>query len=333
MELVKIKASDFGLEESKATEISDMFKPMLEKMTGLEDEFNEVIKLEISEPGTSAKAKALRLKYVKVRTGTAEIHSKLKKFYLLGGRFVDGWKNAQLMASQGNEDRLQSIENHQQILAKEKADKLQSERAAKIEKLGVEIPPLNLGRMPDDVWAAYYLGTKTNYEAQIAAEKKVEEDRIAKEKAEKEERERIRKENERLKKEADERERSAKIEADKREKAEKDRLIREEKERKAAEEKAQKERDAYELKLKAEREEKEKVEAELKARAEDERKAAEEKEAKFQAELNKGDEDKIKDLVSDLEILKGKYAFMADKNTAMYAVVGQLIDKIINHIQ
>ena len=109
MELVKINPSDYGLEEQKAKEISDMFKPMLDKMVDLEKRYNEVISLEI-QPETCKKAKELRLEYVKVRTGTATIHKELKAFYLQGGRFVDGWKNAQLMASQGIEEKLINIE-------------------------------------------------------------------------------------------------------------------------------------------------------------------------------------------------------------------------------
>jgi len=42
--------------------------------------------------------KELRLKYMKIRTATLDIHKKQKAFYLAGGRFVDGWMNASLMA-------------------------------------------------------------------------------------------------------------------------------------------------------------------------------------------------------------------------------------------
>ena len=86
-ELVKINASEYGLEEIKAQQIEAQFKPMLEKMSALEREYNEVIKLEVSGE-TCAKAKELRLKYVKVRTGTAAIHTQQKAFYLAGGRYV-----------------------------------------------------------------------------------------------------------------------------------------------------------------------------------------------------------------------------------------------------
>ena len=46
-ELVKINASEYGLEEIKAQQIEAQFKPMLEKMSALERGYNEVIILEI----------------------------------------------------------------------------------------------------------------------------------------------------------------------------------------------------------------------------------------------------------------------------------------------
>ena len=151
MELVKIKASDYGLEESKAKQISDMFKPMLDAMVELEDEYNGIISKDISQL-LCKEAKDLRLKYVKIRTGTAKIHKELKQFYLQGGRFVDGWKNAQLMASQGIEEKLLNIENHYENIEKERLAKLQDERAKLLLPYELDPVPNNLGEMKEDIW-------------------------------------------------------------------------------------------------------------------------------------------------------------------------------------
>jgi hypothetical protein len=281
--IVKLDPKLYGLTETKAKEIEAMFAPMLAKMVELETEFNEVSGLEVNKE-TCLKARMLRLKYVKVRTGTAEIHRELKAFYLNGGRFVDGWKNAQLFASQGIEDKLTAIENHFENLERERIARLQEQRAAEMAKYEVDYIPENLGEMPDNVWQNFILGTKTNYEARKAAELKAEQDRIAKEKAEAEERERIRKDNERLMAEAEAKEKQAKIEAEQREKAESERLKKETAERKTREEKERKEREAYEAQLRKEREEKAKVEAELRAKKQAEEKARLEAEAKLRAE-------------------------------------------------
>src|SRR5690606_859785 len=111
MQLVKVDPKEYGIEESKAKEIELQFRTMLDKMVELENEFNEVIKMPLDESGIEA-AKTLRLKYVKVRTGTAAIHKTQKAFYLAAGRFIDGWKNTQLFASQGKEDALMAREKH-----------------------------------------------------------------------------------------------------------------------------------------------------------------------------------------------------------------------------
>jgi len=178
--IVKIDPAQYGLTETKAKEIEAMFKPMLDKMVELEGEFNQIAGLEINE-GICYKARELRLKYVKVRTGTANIHRELKAFYLNGGRFVDGWKNAQLFASQGIEEKLSAIENHYENLEKERIAKLQETRAAEMERLDPsyvdQYIPENLGEMSEDIWNNFIMGIKINYEARKDAEKKAEEER------------------------------------------------------------------------------------------------------------------------------------------------------------
>lgn len=101
-----------------------------------------------------------------------------------------------------------------------------------------------------------------------------------------------------------------------------------------AAEKAEQERIRQENeRLKAEAEQREKERKELEAKAEAERKAAEAAELAKQAELAKGDSDKVKDLISDLVALKTKYTFQSKKNQKMYSDVGLLLDKVINFVQ
>ncbi len=189
-DIVKIDPKEFGLEETKASEIAAQFKPMLDKMVELEKEYNEIIALPIDQDAV-VKAKALRLKYVKVRTGTAEIHKKQKEFYLSGGRFVDGWKNAQLFASQGIEDKLESIEKHYENLEKERIANLRAEREAIAIPFGVDVNTVSLGLMTEEVWNNFIAGAKQSYEIKVAAEKKAEEDRLEQERKERVYRDRL----------------------------------------------------------------------------------------------------------------------------------------------
>ncbi len=168
IELVKLDPKKFGLEETKASEIRAAFTPMLDKMVALESEYNEIVNLEISD-ATCQRAKELRLRYVKVRTGTAKIHKKMKAFYLAGGRFVDGWKNAQLFASQGIEKMLHGIENYYEIQEQQRIDKIYNEREVQLRQYltpGMEVPA-NLGTLPDAMWHSFVTGAKAVHRAHL----------------------------------------------------------------------------------------------------------------------------------------------------------------------
>ena len=178
--IVKIDASEYGLSETKAAEVSAMFRPMLDKMEELETEFNRVAEMAAGEitPEVTKAAKEVRLQYVKVRTGTAKIHKELKAFYLQGGRFVDGWKNAQIMASQGKEDKLKEIEEHFERIEAARIERLQDERAEELSKYQDENIPANLGSMEQAVWANFFAGAKTNYQNRLEAERKAEAEKV-----------------------------------------------------------------------------------------------------------------------------------------------------------
>jgi len=269
--LIKIDAEEYGLEETKAADISKMFKPMLDKMEALEVEFNELNKLDITKD-TCKKAKELRLKYVKVRTGTAAVHKELKAFYLQGGRFVDGWKNAQLMASQGVEKKLSAIEKHFENIEKERIAQLQEDRAHEISTYGAAVIPQNLGEMEEEVWNSFLVGTKATYEAKEEAlrlqRERIEAERVESERLAEEKRvEDLQKEKERIA--LEEENAKLKAEADKKEaervEAERKRLLEEEKKEKARLVKEKKLKAEQDKILAKEREEKEKIEAELRA--------------------------------------------------------------------
>jgi hypothetical protein len=175
-EIVKLDPSQFGIEESKATQIAEQFKPMLDKMVELENEYNEIIQLPVDKE-TCTKAKTLRLKYVKVRTGTAEIHKQQKAFYLAAGRYIDGWKNAQLFASEGIETKLESIEKHFENIERERLAKLKADRIAVLSEI-VEMPEnYNSETLTEDAFKNLVEGLKLAKEAKEKAEREAEEKR------------------------------------------------------------------------------------------------------------------------------------------------------------
>jgi colicin import membrane protein len=177
--MLEISHTEFGIPDEIAVNIQSQFQPMLTKMVELETEFNEIIKLPIEDAETSKKAKELRWKYVKIRTGTDEIHKKQKAFYLNGCKFIDGWKNAQKFASQGKEEKLQFIENYIENVEKERKENLHKQRYEIIKPLFDKLPlsDVLLGDMDEDVWEAYYNAKKNTYNDIIQSELKAEEER------------------------------------------------------------------------------------------------------------------------------------------------------------
>ena len=208
-----IVPADYGMDDNTAAQLKAVFMPMLDKMEELEIEFNEVVKKPIT-PEVSAEAKILLNKYVKTRTGTAKLHKDEKLLYLVKGRAVDGWKNAQLLAGNAKEAILETIVKHYENIEKARIAELDEARKNSLIKLGCEVFPADLGNMQAEVWAHYIKGisdAKTRQEAaekkaeldRIEAERKAEADRLEKEEADKKERKRINDENETLKAEAD----------------------------------------------------------------------------------------------------------------------------------
>ena len=324
--LVKIDPKQFGLEESKAADIAAQFQPMLDKMVELEKEYNEVIQLPIEE--AAKPAKELRLKYVKIRTGTAAIHKAQKEFYLAGGRFVDGWKNAQLFASQGIEDKLQSIEDYAANKERERIEALQEERQASLSEFEMFNVP-NLGTMSDDVWKSFYIGAKTQYIARIEAERVAEEQRLAEIEAKRIEDERIRKENELLKAQAEQAARE--LEA---ERAEANRIL--EQQRKEQEKVLEEQRRIamelqaeQEAKLKAEQDERNRIAKELQDKKDAEFAQQLAAQQLAELELTKGDKEKFLDMINDLDSIKTKYQFKSKKYKDMHLAVNELINKTI----
>lgn len=343
-ELIKLNTPELSqLEPSKAATVRHIFEPMAIMLESFEEQYNSIVKEEITEELTS-KAKKLRLAIGKVRINTEKVRKEQKEEFLRAGKAIDGVSNILKWAILEKENKLKEIETYHERLKVEELKALQKER---VELISPFIPDLNesgyFADMAEDVFQAYLEAKKRDYFEKIKAEVEASERLIEKEKAEAEERERIKKENEQLKKEAIEREKKAKIEADRRAKKEaveakrqriidKERVIRE-----------RAEREAYETKLRIEREktakkeaqmaaQRAKLEAELKAKNEAEKKVKQNEELRIEAELNKSDGDKMNDLINDLEVLKTKYSFKSKINKLILKSVQEQLNNIVDNV-
>jgi hypothetical protein len=156
MNVENVSAEKFGIEEVKAKQIRQQFEPMLKLMDALEEQANKVFEMKKGTKESEEKAREVRLKLVKARTGTASIHKDQKEFYIKAGKYIDGWKNAQLFAGQGLEEKLLGVENYSAIKLAEKVEKLNKKRLGQIKPyIDLEHNDLNFGSMQEDVWESY----------------------------------------------------------------------------------------------------------------------------------------------------------------------------------
>lgn len=294
-QLTVIDPKEFGVEESKALELTVGLNPILEARAKLIEKYNEIKDLEVTKENLEQFRK-LRLEFQKNRTkGIADWHKVAKEVPLRLSQLLDAVKRNETTINENYETPLEAKEKHFENLEKERLKAIHLDRVEKLSKFNFEVGTTDFSGMDENMFTTILVGAEKAYNDKIEAEKKAEEERIAKEKKEAEEREAQRLENERLKKEAaekeaqlqKEREEAAKKQAEIEAKAKKER---EELERKAKEEKAKQDAILAEQKRLADIEAKKqadliaKQQAELKAKQDAEAKAAKEAADKLEAE-------------------------------------------------
>lgn len=177
-----LKALDFKLDESEATEIKEAFMPTVREVAELDKEYFEITEasLEATTPERAEKARKLRLKLVEKRgtKGIKGIHEKRKAYYLNGGRFVDGIKNTITASLESAEEKLDAIENYEENKKKKAIQDKHDERIKSLEPFEYKDIGTNFWDMPETDWDHHYNFIKSTYETKIANDK-AEADRVA----------------------------------------------------------------------------------------------------------------------------------------------------------
>lgn len=266
-----------GLELSEAEQIKQSYLPYFTQMGEIK-ELAKKINFENPTELDEKIARELRLKTVKIRTGSEGVKDERKRIHSLKASIEqDAWnliKSTCLL----DEELFLQVEKKREIEEKKRKELLKAERFELLKELTDQANMYPLGEMSEDSFNDLLSGLKLAKEAKIEADKKAEVERIEAERLAKEEQEKIRLENIRLKAEAEENERLAKIEKEKQKKE----LEKVEALRKIEQEKNDK-------LLEAKRKEAEKIKAEndakLKKQAEENERLAKELQAKKDAEL------------------------------------------------
>jgi hypothetical protein len=138
-------------------------------------EFTVIAEMEQSANRSKA-ARALRLKYVKVRTGAGKVHKPLKAVALAVGGYIDSFLNEYKDAAGKNEAVLADIENYEAVqLANQIAEK-QRTREFDLAKYDVMVFPPNLGEFSDEIWDVYITGVAAKNKQDIADRLKAKEE-------------------------------------------------------------------------------------------------------------------------------------------------------------
>lgn len=179
MELEIVKPEQFGLEQSKASELLGNLPQIQMERQILEDSYNSAIEMDIEDPKSSKIARDLRLKIRDNRTKGISIWAKTSKdVFLKAGQFIDAVRRREESINQRMEDNLEKIEKHAET--KEYARKLaiNNSRVEELQPYFEFVPfGLNFGDMSDDEYMKILNGSKLQFERRVEEERKIEEER------------------------------------------------------------------------------------------------------------------------------------------------------------
>lgn len=217
-EIVKIESkqlekvvTESGLAIQEGEEIKKSYLPFLVQLSEIQ---SQATKINFDSPAEIDEtiARELRLKTVKIRTGSKELKDERKKGYLLRGNLEQAAYNLIEASCKITEDVFNNVEKAREIAEKKRKEQLRIDREEKLSPYTESVVMCPLGEMSEEQFSELYTGLRTAHEIKLEAEKKAEEERLAAIEAERIKQENIRLENERLKKEAEEKEKALQAE-------------------------------------------------------------------------------------------------------------------------
>ncbi len=224
-ELIRV-VEESGLESQTSSYLKEKFLPFFEQAQKWKQQAETLVVTDVSQQKEMMLAREARLALRDIRLQADKTRKALKEDSLRYGKAVQGVYNVIEYLVVPIEKYLEEQEKFEEIQEQKIKAALKAKRDEEIQMYSEFIPfGLDLGEMSEENYNKLISGAKLQYEAQIEAEKRAQEERLV----EAEERERVRIENERLRKEME------KLEAEK----------------KAIEEQAKKEREQIEAEKRA----------------------------------------------------------------------------------
>jgi len=180
-ELATLNPEEFGIEKSKALEITNGLQTVLAEREVLKASYKEVLSLEVTKENIPV-FKELRIRIRDNRTkGIESWHKVNKDFYLRGGQFIDAIKRKEILENQQMEEKLEEAEKFFQNQEIQRIKDLNDSRLAIISEYVEDTTGLDLGNMQDEVFEGFLNLKKTQKAERIEAERIANEKRIEEE--------------------------------------------------------------------------------------------------------------------------------------------------------
>lgn len=206
--------NDSGLQLNDAETIKQSYLPYFVQIAEIKEQAK---KIDFENPKSIDEkiARDLRLKTVKIRTGSEAVKDERKKIHMLKANVEQSAWNLIKTTCQLDEEVFMQVEKKREIAEAKRKAELKQQRLIELQPYTqfISIEFINLGEMSDEAYGNLIEGARLQLQAKIDAEAKEIERKAAQQKAEDEERARINKENEALK--AQEAARISKEKADK----------------------------------------------------------------------------------------------------------------------
>jgi hypothetical protein len=184
-QIVKIESTQLekvvtesGLAIQEGEEIKKSYLPFLAQLAEIQ---SQATKINFDSPTEIDEtiARELRLKTVKIRTGSKELKDEREKGYLLRGNLEQAAYNLIEASCKITEDVFNNVEKAREIAEKKRKEQLRIDRSEKLSPYTESVVMYPLGEMSEEQFSELYAGLRTSHEMRLEAERKAEEKRLA----------------------------------------------------------------------------------------------------------------------------------------------------------
>lgn len=172
-----VQPEKYGIEPTKANELMGNLPQIQQERKALEEQYAEIVQMDVENPETAKKARALRLLVKDNRTkGITVWHKTTKEVFLRFTQFIDAVKRREESVNERMEEKLEQIEKHAEIMESKRRDELKNTRLTELAPFAEFVPMgIDLGALSPEEYGKVLNGAKLQLQAKQKAEAEAEE--------------------------------------------------------------------------------------------------------------------------------------------------------------